>query len=146
MHDVVSEILTNPAVPRDRKWTEILYAGRLFRDDTSYVMPVEGWRTMSIAMGVENMGGPSAGFSMALPTATVTRGAVMQHDRQTGRMTLMKVGQMLGMSHARMDHGAKPDNPAKAATGHEGHDMPPIPPPAAAQLLSHRAGKGVSCC
>ncbi len=124
MHDVVSDILTNPAVARDQKRSEILRAGRLFRDDTSYVMPIEGWRTMSIAMGVENMGGPSAGFSSALPTASVTRGAVMQHDRQTGRMTGMKVGQMVGMSHEGMDHGAKPDTAVKSVTGHEGHEMP----------------------
>lgn len=132
MHDVVSDILTNPAVPRERKRTEILRAGRLFRDDTSYVMPVDGWRTMSLAMGVENMGGPSAGFSSALPTPTVTRGAVMQHDRLTGRMTGMKVGQMIGMSHEGMDHGAKPDTTTRAVTGHEGHNMPApaaAPPP-----------------
>ncbi|MDZ7632556.1 MAG: hypothetical protein U5K74_14705 [Gemmatimonadaceae bacterium] len=137
MHDVVSDILANPAVPRERKRAEILRAGRLFRDDTSYVMPIEGWRTMSIAMGVENMGGPSAGFTTALPTPTVTRGAVMQHDRQTGKMTGMKVGQMTGMSHEGMDHGAKPDTVAKVAAGHEGHDMPsaPVAPAFSVQLL-----------
>lgn len=133
MHDVVSDILANPAVTRNRKRAEIVRAGRLFRDDTSYVMPVDGWRTMSLAMGVENMGGPSVGFTAALPTPTVTKGAVMQHDRQTGRMTGMKVGQMAGVSHAGMDHGAaapaKPVAPAPAAAAeHAGHDMPPVTP------------------
>jgi hypothetical protein len=126
MHDVVSDILANPAVPRNQKRAEILRAGRLFRDDTSYVMPVEGWRTMSIAMGLENMGGAAVNFPNALPTPTVTRGAVMQHDRQTGRMTGMKVGQMTG-EHAGMDHGAAPVMPVvappAAAPGHEGHNM-----------------------
>ena len=44
MHDVVSDILANPSVPRNQKRAEIVRAGRLFRDDTSYVMPVDGWR------------------------------------------------------------------------------------------------------
>ena len=38
-------------------------------------------------MGIENMGGPSVGFVPALPTPTVTYGAVMQHDDRTGAMT-----------------------------------------------------------
>jgi hypothetical protein len=101
MHDVVSDILANPNVPRSRKRAEILLAAERFRDDTSYVMPVEAWRTMSIEMGVENMGGPAVGFSAALPTPTVTRGAVMQHDDQTGKMIGMKTG-----AHVTADHSA----------------------------------------
>ena len=130
MHDVVSDILTNPSVPRNAKRAEILRAGKLFRDDTSYVMPVAGWLAMSREMGVENMGGRSVNFTMELPTPTVTKGAVMQHDRQTGRMTGMKVGAMTGASHDGMDHGAAP----AAAAGHEGHEMPApaAQPPAAA--------------
>ncbi|HYW50670.1 MAG TPA: hypothetical protein VE861_08695 [Gemmatimonadaceae bacterium] len=144
MHDVVSDILANPSVPRDSKRAEIVRAGRLFRDDTSYVMPVEGWRVMSREMGVENMGGPAVGFGTPLPTPTVTRGAVMQHDRQTGSMTGMKVGAMTGGAHAGMNHGATTDTASKPATsptaaaaptGHEGHDMSkpmPAATPAAA--------------
>jgi hypothetical protein len=132
MHDVVSDILANPSVPRNQKRAEIVRAARLFRDDTSYVMTRDAWLTMSQQMGVENMGGPSVGFGTELPTPTVTRGAVMQHDRQTGRMTGMLVGQMTGMSHEGMDHGAPKDTTAKPATGHEGHVMPaPSPAPAA---------------
>ena len=136
MHDVVSDILANPSVPRDRKRAEIVRAGQLFRDDTSYVMPVAGWLVMSREMGVENMGGPSVNFSMELPTPTVTKGAVMQHNRQTGQMTGMKVGSMTGGSHEGMDHGATPATPAAAASaaGHEGHDMPASRPAIAAPV------------
>ncbi len=112
MHDVVSDILANPTVPRDRKRAEILRAGQLYRDDTSYVMTVPAWLTMSQAMGVENMGGPSVGFASALPTPSVTKGAVMLHDRATGAMTGMKVGEMKAGAH----------------DAHEGHAMPPKKP------------------
>ncbi len=126
MHDVVSDILTNPSVPRNRKRAEIVLAGQRFRDDTSYVMTREAWLTMSTAMGVENMGGPSVGFTPALPTPTVTAGAVMQHDRATGKMTGMKVGQMTGgMSHEGMDHAAPVKVPVPPPIDpHAGHVMP----------------------
>ena len=131
MHDVISDILANPSVPRNRKRAEILRAARLFRDDTSYVMPVEGWLTMSREMGLENMGGRAVGFLPDLPTPTVTYGAVMQHDEQTGRMTGMKTGQMTGamagMDHAAMGHGpgAAPtpaSDSAREAAGHTASD------------------------
>jgi ketosteroid isomerase-like protein len=109
MHDVVSDILSNEAVPRDRKRTEILRAARLYRDDTSYVMPVAAWLAMSNHMGIENMGGPSAGFLPTLPTPTVTSGAVMTHDWETGAMK--------GFSYGSAAAGV-------AAGGeHAGHDM-----------------------
>jgi len=102
MHDVVSDILANPSVPRGRKGEEIARAARRFRDDTTLVMAsVDAWRTMAREMGVENMGGPAIDFLPALPTPTVTYGAVMRHDPRTGHM--------LGITHG-------------AATG--GHDMP----------------------
>ncbi len=136
MHDVVSDILANPSVPRNRKRAEIVRAGRLFRDDTSYVMPVAAWLVMSREMGVQNMGGPAVNFALELPTPTVTKGAVMQHDRQTGRMTGMKVGQMTGGSHEGMDHGtpARTDSTPKPAPAdeHAGHDMTPAKPAAPA--------------
>src|SRR5688500_421265 len=47
MHDVISDILANPVVPRDRKRAEILRAARLFRDDSSYVMSTQAWLVMS---------------------------------------------------------------------------------------------------
>ncbi|MBC8087378.1 MAG: nuclear transport factor 2 family protein [Phycisphaerae bacterium] len=113
MHDVVSDILANPKVPRDRKRAEILLAASRFRDDSSYVMSEAAWRTMSIEMGLQNMGGASVNFTSELPAPTVTRGAVMQHDDLTGKMTGMKTGAMTG-SMAEMDHAAM------------GHVMPAI--------------------
>ena len=117
MHDVISDILANANVPRDRKRAEIMRAARLYRDDTSYVMSVEAWLTMSREMGIENMGGPSVGFLPELPAPTVTYGAVMQHDEQTGRMTGMKSGQMTGTmaghDHAAMVAAAASDSAAR---------------------------------
>ena len=100
MHDVVSDILTNPSVPRNRKRAEIMRAAQRYRDDTTEVMPVAAWRTMSLHMGVENMGGPAVGFLPTLPTPTVTAGAVMQHDRLTGAMTGFGSGGPVGGEHA----------------------------------------------
>ncbi|HVD61167.1 MAG TPA: hypothetical protein VNC11_09890 [Gemmatimonadaceae bacterium] len=57
LHDVVSDILANPSVPRDRKRAEILAAAARYRDDTSNVMTADAWRSMALEMGVENMGG-----------------------------------------------------------------------------------------
>jgi hypothetical protein len=97
MHDVVSDVLANPSVPRGRKRDEILLAARRFRDDTTLVMAsVDAWRTMAREMGVENMGGPAVNFMAALPTPTVTYGAVMHHDDRTGHMVSMKYGEMTG--------------------------------------------------
>lgn len=130
MHDVVSDILANSSVPRDRKRTEILLAARRFRDDTSYVMPVAAWRTMSAEMGVENMGGLAVNIVGPLPTPSVTRGAVMQHDDSTGKMTGMTHGSMTG-TVAGMDHSNMPGMAAAStapATDHAtmGHATSPM--------------------
>lgn len=101
MHDVVSDILANPSVPRDRKRAEILRAARAYRDDRTEIMSEAAWRTMSVQMGAENMGGPAIGFLPALPTPTVTAGAVMQHDAVTGAMTGFASGSAVG---GGMDH------------------------------------------
>jgi hypothetical protein len=108
MHDVISDILANASVPRDRKRAEILRAARLFRDDTSYVMASEAaWRTMSIEMGIENMGGPAVGFLPALPAPSVSYGAVMTHDDATGRMLAFLSGSAVpGGRHAHGAHDA----------------------------------------
>ena len=111
MHDVISDILANPAVPRQRKRAEILAAAARYRDDTTEVMTVDGWLRMSRMMGVENQGGPSIGFAAALPTPTVARGAVMRHDRD---------GNMLGGEHAA--HALADSLPARPADEHAGHD------------------------
>jgi hypothetical protein len=123
MHDVVSDILANPSVPRDRKRAEILLAARRFRDDTSYVMPVAAWRTMAHHMGIENMGGPSVDFLTALPAPTVTYGAVMQHDDRTGAMTGFAYGHATGAAHGAPGGHAMSDTVAmdSSAAAHAGH-------------------------
>ena len=110
MHDVISDILANDSVPRNRKRAEIIRAARLFRDDTSYVMTEQAWRTMAEHMGVENMGGPAMNFLPALPEKTVTYGAVMTHDPLTGEMTGFKYGEATGGAHA--GHGTPAPKPA----------------------------------
>jgi hypothetical protein len=134
MHDVISDILANPSVPRDRKRAEILHAARRYRDDTSYVMSVDAWRTMSDHMGVENMGGLAVGFLPDLPRPTVTYGAVMRHDDRTGEMIDFIYGSGVDGAHAghgapgapgeHAGHGA----PAREPRGHEGHGAPPRAP------------------
>lgn len=57
LHDVVSDILTNPSVPRAQKRAAILAAGARYRDGISYVTTTEEWRSMALEMGVANMGG-----------------------------------------------------------------------------------------
>jgi hypothetical protein len=121
MHDVISDILANPSVTRDRKRAEILRAARLFRDDTSYVMPVEAWRAMAGHTGIENMGGPAVGFLPALPAPTITYGAVMTHDDRTGAMTGFTYGSATSDAHA--GHAAAP-SVAQPADPHAGHVMP----------------------
>lgn len=81
LHDVISDILANPSVPRREKRARILEAASAYRDDTTEVMTVAGWRRMSVGMGVENQGGPAVGFLPALPAPTMPRGAVMRHDK-----------------------------------------------------------------
>ena len=61
MHDVISDILASPTVPRSRKRAEILRAGAAYRDSTSYAMTRDEWRAMSIGMDVEMMGGRASG-------------------------------------------------------------------------------------
>lgn len=100
MHDVVSDILANPAVPNNRKRAEVLLAALRYRDDTSFVMSEQAWRTMADHMGIENMGGPVLSALTPLPTPTVTYGAVMTHDERTGEMTGFKYGQATGGEHA----------------------------------------------
>lgn len=122
MHDVVSDILANPAVPRDQKRARILEAARRYRDDTSYVMSVAEWKDMARVMGVQNMGGPVRGFLAGFPEPTVERGAVMagmDHSAKSG-MAGMQHGvspttaaPMAGMDHSNMPGMVKPDTGSK---------------------------------
>lgn len=126
MHDVVSDILANPSVPRDRKRAEILLAAQRYRDDTSFVMTEQAWRTMAQHMGVENMGGVAGNALPSLPTPNVTIGAVMTHDASTGEMTGFKYGMATGGDHAGMQHGATPaDSARRDTTDHSRMLMPP---------------------
>jgi uncharacterized protein (DUF305 family) len=115
MHDVISDILANPAVPRDAKRAEILRAAARFRDDTTEVMTEAGWRRMSQEMGVENMGGVATAALGPLPAPSVTRGAVMTHDLRTGAMTGFKSGRGVGGAHAGHDAHAGHTPPADSA-------------------------------
>lgn len=62
MHDVISDVLASPEVPRSRKRAVILEAAARYRDDSSYVTSVAEWRSMADAMGVERMGGRAVGL------------------------------------------------------------------------------------
>ena len=127
MHDVISDILASPEVPRGAKRQEILRAAELFRDDTSFVMSFEEWQSMGEMMGVNNMGGPAVGFLAALPDPTVPRGMSMAG---------MNHASMPGMQHGPA--GAQPADhsamghvmPADTAVGHAGmqHGGMTMPP------------------
>lgn len=128
MHDAVSDILTNPSVARNEKRAQIMLAARRFRDDTTEVMSVAAWRVMSEQMGIENMGGPSVGFLPSLPTPSVTVGAVMQHDSQTGAMTGFTYGEAVGGAHAmHAMHSMAAPAAAAPADVHAGHVIPAGP-------------------
>ncbi|HEX8674635.1 MAG TPA: hypothetical protein VF710_22230 [Longimicrobium sp.] len=122
MHDVISDILASPRVPRARKREEILRAAAHYRDDTSFLMTVQEWREMGTMMGIQNMGGPAVGFLPAFPEPTLPRGAVMAH---TG-MNHGAAGQTSHAAHGdaqpaagqaqSMEHSAMPGmQPAQSA-------------------------------
>ena len=77
MHDVISDVLASPRVPRNEKRAVILGVARRYRDSTSYVMSRREWIEMSGMMGANNMGGPAVDFPPEFPTPTVERGATM---------------------------------------------------------------------
>lgn len=67
LHDVVSDILASPLVPRSQKRAAILGAVRAYQDSTTGVITRDEWRSMAVDMGVEKMGG-------AAPTPASTSG------------------------------------------------------------------------
>jgi hypothetical protein len=116
MHDVVSDILANPSVSRDRKREEIIRAARRYRDATSYVQSAAEWREMAQMMGVENMGGPAVNFLPTFPAPTVERGAVvagMDHGKMNmpgmRDTTRARADSMPGMDHSRMSMPGRRD-------------------------------------
>ena len=63
MHDIVSDILASPRVPRDKKRQVILAALAEFRDTTRNVMTRDEWLMMGHHMGgIAAMGGPAVGL------------------------------------------------------------------------------------
>jgi hypothetical protein len=77
MHDVDSDILASPRVPRDRKRAAILEAAARYRDSTSSVWSRKEWMEMADMMGSNNMGGPAVGFTPEFPAPSAERGATM---------------------------------------------------------------------
>lgn len=59
LHDVVSDILGDPSIPRAKKRRTILEAAARYRDSTTSITSVEEWKSMAELMGVANMGGPA---------------------------------------------------------------------------------------
>ncbi|HEY0022313.1 MAG TPA: hypothetical protein VGB24_05365 [Longimicrobium sp.] len=131
MHDVISDILASPRVPREKKREEILLAAERYRDNTSFVMTQAEWLAMSHAMGVQNMGGPVVGLLPGFPEPTVERGAVMAH----GGMQHGAAGGS-GTDHAAMGH-APPSAAAPQGTDHSAHAA--TPPSAAMPAADHSA-------
>ena len=120
MHDVVSDVLTSPKVPKNRKRGEILKAASRYRDNTSFAMTRPEWLEMSRMMGANNMGGTAVDFLAGLPTPTVERGAVHMAGMNHGATGGMAAGgSMAGMDHSKMN---MPASGAKAS-GAKAGDM-----------------------
>src|SRR5215207_9773255 len=114
MHDVISDILASPKVPKERKRAEILTAAARYRDSTSFAMTRQEWTEMAEMMGIQNMGGPAIGFLPDFPTPTVPRGATMAEVMKT-------------MDHSA--HGAQPAA-AGAQPAEKPEDKPAVQPEA----------------
>jgi hypothetical protein len=59
LHDVVSDILADPATPRAAKRKTILEAAARYRDTTTSITSIDDWKAMAEMMGIANMGGPA---------------------------------------------------------------------------------------
>lgn len=57
MHDVISDVLTNPTVARKDKRAEILRAAGRYRDSTTAIVTQAEWWSMAESMGVDAQGG-----------------------------------------------------------------------------------------
>lgn len=150
MHDVISDILASPKVPRDRKRDEILRAARRYRDDTSFAISEDEWRSMSQGMGTENMGGPAVAVLRPLPAPTVAFGAGhgampmsgsggmagMDHSKPATPVDTTRPGTMAGMDHSTMamppdtrserDTAGHPDAATSGMAGHAGMNHPSV--------------------
>jgi hypothetical protein len=62
MHDIISDVLASPTIPRDRKREVIVQQLEEFRSPVGNVLSMEEWRGMADHMGgVAAMGGPAVG-------------------------------------------------------------------------------------
>jgi hypothetical protein len=113
MHDVISDILASPKVPKSKKRHEIMLAADRYRDNTSFAMTRREWLEMSQMMGVANMGGPAVRFLPAFPTPTVARGASMDEAMKGGDHANMPG---MGTAAAGRDSAAGADHSAHGAT------------------------------
>jgi hypothetical protein len=59
LHDVASDILADPAIPRGEKRRALVEAAARYRDDTSSVVSIDDWKSMAHAMDLAKMGGPA---------------------------------------------------------------------------------------
>ncbi len=59
LHDVVSDILADPAVPRRNKRRDIIGAAGQYRDDVAWRVTLDEWKAMARAMDLNKMGGPA---------------------------------------------------------------------------------------
>ena len=59
LHDVVSDILADEAIPRAAKRSFILSAATSYRDDTTSIVSIDDWKSMAHAMDLAKMGGPA---------------------------------------------------------------------------------------
>jgi hypothetical protein len=59
LHDVASDILADPAIPRGEKRRALMEAADRYRDDSSSVVSIEQWKEMARAMDLAKMGGPA---------------------------------------------------------------------------------------
>jgi hypothetical protein len=73
MHDIISDVLASPVIPKGRKREMIYRQLAEFRSPHTNVIPLEEWREMAAHMGgVTAMGGPAVGL---LPPVTPARPA-----------------------------------------------------------------------
>ena len=121
MHDVVSDILANPSVSKAQKRDAILLAAGRYRDNTSFVMTPQEWKTMAVGMGIENMGGPVRGFLASFPQPTMERGAMAGHAGMPGMSSMPG---MPGMSTGSGTTAGKTATPASGMAGMDHSSMP----------------------
>jgi hypothetical protein len=86
MHDIISDVLASPMIPKDRKREEILQQLEDFRNPTGNVISMDEWRGMADHMGgVAAMGGPAVGLlpspgdSRAAPDSTADKAGADVH-------------------------------------------------------------------